>query len=86
MCIRDRLWIDLDDSELRKSLSYRQCMINLYQSWRYLLRPHGINEPDEFIRSYLGFYKKKLPNAERIIRDVSAYFTKRTGVKHPSNS
>ena len=47
------LWIDLDDSELRKSLSYRQCMINLYQSWRYLLRPHGINEPDEFIRSYL---------------------------------
>ena len=63
------LWIDLDDSEVssgsKSEIPYRRRIINLYQSWRYLLLPYGIDRPDGFVSAYLSSCPSQLPRRQR---------------------
>jgi tRNA A-37 threonylcarbamoyl transferase component Bud32 len=72
------LWIDLDDSKILNPLPHKERVTNLYQTYRYLLKPFAENEIDDFLEAYLESVEPKMNgDKEQIKQEILVHYQKR---------
>jgi tRNA A-37 threonylcarbamoyl transferase component Bud32 len=72
------MWIDLDDSQIVNPISRKLRIKNLYQTYRYLLKPIAENEVDGFLEAYIESCNPKFSeDIDSIKQEMLAHYDKR---------